>query len=290
MKMHNAIPWRDNLYLFNYRSVHTQPVEYFHYHEGLEILYIHEGAGKYIIDNQMYSLQPGTLVLIKPFQIHDIQVIVPPNYVRTLLKMKASIMERSLSLLPQLTTAVMQSLDHPWARQVFHLSSKDSSYLENQFHQLHELLNIVPSKTQKEVVTLFLFHFFTYFNSCIYPAEHQGAPRNSEALSQIEAVGAMVQWIEEHYRLSFTMNDMAAALHFSPGYLSRLFREQTGRTIVDYTNERRLEEARTLLGSPVLSIELISKQTGFNYPSYFIAMFKKKYGLTPQQYRKRMEN
>ncbi len=30
MKIHHSIPWRDNLYLFNYRSVHTEPVKYFH--------------------------------------------------------------------------------------------------------------------------------------------------------------------------------------------------------------------------------------------------------------------
>ena len=166
--------WRDNLYLFNYRSVHTEPVEYFHYHEGLEILYIHEGAGRYIVDNQTYSLKPGTLVLIKPFQIHHIKVIVPPNYIRDLLKIKASVIERFLTALPRLTTAVSQLLDHPWSNQVFHLSSKDSIYLENQFLQLHEMLASVPPKAQKEVVALFLFHFFTYFNSHIYPPDRSG--------------------------------------------------------------------------------------------------------------------
>ncbi|MEC0201538.1 AraC family transcriptional regulator [Paenibacillus lautus] len=285
MKIHHSIPWRDNLYLFNYRSVHTEPVEYFHYHEGLEILYIHEGAGKYIVNNQTYSLKPCTLVLIKPFQIHHIKVIVPPNYIRSLLKIKASVIERFLTALPQLTTAVSQLLEHPWSNQVFHLSSKDALYLENQFLQLHEMLDSVPTKVQKEVVALFLFHFFTYFNSHIYPPDRSGGFKYHTVADSIEPVGAMVRWIGKHYHLSFTINEMAAELHFSPSYLSKLFKEQLGMTIIEYTNNKRLEEARTLLSLPSLTIEDISKQTGFNYPSYFIAMFKKKYGMTPLQYR-----
>ena len=85
----------------------------------------------------------------------------------------------------------------------------------------------------------------------------------------------MVRWIGKHYHLSFTINEMVAELHFSPSYLSKLFKEQMGMTIIEYTNNKRLEEARTLLGLPSLTIEDVSKQTGFNYPSYFIAMFKK---------------
>ncbi|MGO4786170.1 AraC family transcriptional regulator [Paenibacillus sp. FSL K6-1330] len=285
MKIHHSIPWRDNLYLFNYRSVHTEPVEYFHYHEGLEILYIHEGAGRYIVNNQTHSLKPGTLVLIKPFQIHHIQVIVPPNYIRSLLKIKASVIERFLTALPQLTTAVSQLLEHPWSNQVFHLSSKDALYLENQFLQLHEMLASVPRKVQKEVVALFLFHFFTYFNSHIYPPDRSGGFKYHTAAASLEPVGAMVSWIGKHYHLSFTINEIAADLHFSPSYLSKLFKDQMGMTIIEYTNNKRLEEARTLLGLPSLTIEEVSKQTGFNYPSYFIAMFKKKYGMTPLQYR-----
>ncbi|AYB42899.1 AraC family transcriptional regulator [Paenibacillus lautus] len=290
MKIHHAIPWSDNLYLFDYRKVHTDPVEYFHYHEGLEILYIHDGAGRYIVDNQTYSLKPCTLVLIKPFQIHHIKVVVPPNYVRSLLKIKASVIDHFLTALPQLTAVVSQLMEHPWSSQVFHLSSKDALTLENQFLQLHDMLASVPPKVQKEVVALFLFHFFTYFNSRIYSPAHNGILDPHPAAGSIEPVGAMVRWIGRHFSLPFTINEMAEELHFSPSYLSKLFKDQIGMTIIEYTNNKRLEEARTLLGLPSLTIEEISKRSGFNYPSYFIALFKKKYGMTPLQYRMQMES
>ncbi|MWV44072.1 helix-turn-helix domain-containing protein [Paenibacillus sp. HJL G12] len=289
MKIHNAIQWRDNLYLFHYRSVRTEPVEYFHAHEGLEILYIHEGTGKYIINNQTYPLQPCTLILVKPFQIHEIKVRVPPDYVRTLLKIKASVIESFLGVLPQLTSALTQFLEQKLSYQVFYLSHKDASYFEDQFLHLHETLAIVPSKFQKEIVPLFLFQFFTHFNSHIYSPGANKVMLHLASSGSTELIGAIVKWIDKHYNLSFTIKDMAEEFHFSPNYLSKLFKEQMGLTIIEYTNERRLEEAKMLLSEETLTVEEISKEAGFNYPSYFIAMFKKRYGMTPHRYRMRME-
>ncbi|OBZ17142.1 AraC family transcriptional regulator [Bacillus sp. FJAT-26390] len=289
MKIHNSINWRDNLYLFNYRSVSEESLEYFHAHDGLEILYIHEGAGSYFIENQRYTLQPGTLVLIKPFQVHKLKVVVPPNYIRSLLKIKASVIERFLTSLPQLASAFNELMAHPLPNQVFHLSPNEACYFENQFLQLHELLAVTASKLQKEVVTLFLFQFFTYFNSHIYSLENNNKRNHAAAPRSTEPIGAIVKWIDRYYKLSFTINDIASELHFSASYLSKVFKDQMGVTIVEYTNEKRLEEARTLLALEFLTIEEISRKTGFNYPSYFIAMFKKKYGVTPLRYRMSME-
>jgi AraC-like DNA-binding protein len=264
-------------------------LEYFHAHDGLEILYIHEGAGSYFIENQRYKLQPGTLVVIKPFQVHKLKVIVPPNYIRSLLKIKASVIERFLTALPQLTSAFNELIAHPLPNQVFHLSPKDASDLEIQFLQLHELLAVAPLKLQKEVVTLFLFQFFTYFNSHIFSLENNTMRVHAATVRSTEPIGAIVKWIDRYYKLSFTINDIASELHFSASYLSKVFKEQMGVTIIEYTNEKRLEEARTLLALEFLTIEEISRETGFNYPSYFIAMFKKKYGITPLRYRMSME-
>ncbi|MGN7490331.1 AraC family transcriptional regulator [Paenibacillus sp. SAF-054] len=289
MKIHNAIRWTDNLYVFNYRSVLSEPVEYFHAHEGLEVLYIHEATGEYIINNRQFTLQPRTLILVKPFQIHRIKVNAPPDYVRTLLKIKSSVVDSFLAALPQLASALSQFMDHDLPYQLFYLTPKDGNYMENEFSQLYETLTVVQPMLRKEVVTLFLFYFFTYFNSHIYPQQPSPSLTHPPSASTTEFIGTMVKWIDKHYHLSFTVTDMAADLHFSPNYLSKLFKEQMDMTIVEYTNAKRLEEARTLLAVPSLTIEEISKVTGFNYPSYFIAMFKKKYGMTPHRYRMRMK-
>ena len=280
--------WEDHLYLFNYRRTYTEPVEYFHAHEGLELLYIHEGTGKYIIDDRVYSLQPGALIVIKPFQVHYIRMIVPPNYIRSLLKIKISFIEQFTGLFPQFTALFVQMMEQPMTMQVFHLSGKHGAQVESQLLQLHEQLKLGPQSLRKEAVTLFFLHFFMYFQTHIYtPGEN--ASSSWAASRTTKHINAILKWIDEHYKSTFTISFMASALHFSPNYLSKLFKEQIGKTIIEYTNEKRLEEARMLLQRRTHSVEEICREAGFKYPSYFIQIFKKRYGLTPHQYREQLE-
>lgn len=289
MKIHNAIRWQDNAYLFEFQGVRTEPVEYFHAHEGLEILYVLEGAGKYVINNRTLPLKPSTLVVVKPFQMHEIKVQVPPAYIRTLLKVKSSVIERCIHALPNLASAFHAFLEHKRACQVFYLSPAHATYLEGRFLQLKETLALVPPNFRVEAVTLFSFQFFEYFVSRIYMAGPSVSPQEGGASGTEELVGMIAKWIDKHYNLPFTLNDMAAELHFSPNYLSKTFKEGMGISITAFTNEKRLEEARMLLAVPSLTIEEIGKLTGFRYPSYFIFLFKTKYGETPHRYRMRME-
>lgn len=289
MKIHNAIRWQDNAYLFEFQGVHTEPVEYFHAHEGLEILYVLEGTGKYVINNRMFPLKPSTLVVVKPFQIHEIKVQVPPAYIRTLLKIKSSVIERFIHALPNLASAFHSFLEHKRACQVFYLLPDHASDLEGRFMQLKETLAVVPPSFRVEAVTLFSFQFFEYFVSRIYMAGPSVSLQEGGAPGPEELVGLIAKWIDKRYNLPFTLNDMAAELHFSANYLSRTFKERMGISITAFTNDKRLEEARMLLAIPSLTIEEIGRMTGFNYPSYFISLFKTKYGETPHRYRMRMK-
>ncbi|MFC6227963.1 helix-turn-helix domain-containing protein [Paenibacillus allorhizosphaerae] len=282
--------WEDNLYLFNYRRTYTEPVEYFHAHEGLELLYIHEGSGKYIIDDRVFSLQPGTLIVIKPFQVHYIRMIVPPIYIRSLLKIKVSFIEQFSALFPQFTSFLSQMLEQKMTVQVFHLSGKHSVQVDSQFLQLHEQIRLGPPNLRKEGVMLFFLNFFMFFQTQIYIPGENAAPAPWTLSRATKQINSILKWIDQHYKTSFTIPFMASELHFSPNYLSKLFKEQIGKTIMEYTNEKRLEEARMLLQLRSHSVEEICKETGFTYTSYFIQMFKKKYGLTPHRYRERLES
>jgi AraC-like DNA-binding protein/mannose-6-phosphate isomerase-like protein (cupin superfamily) len=75
------------------------------------------------------------------------------------------------------------------------------------------------------------------------------------------------------------------SLHSSPDYLSRLFREATGQSMVAYITERRTSLARNLLVSSALNISEISHASGYDDPSYFTRVFRKETGLAPRQYR-----
>ena len=81
------------------------------------------------------------------------------------------------------------------------------------------------------------------------------------------------------------MEQIGKDLHYNPLYCERLFKQNTGTTIISYIIQRRLKEAKRLIleGIP---LNLIPELTGFESYSYFARTFKKYIDLTPLQYKK----
>ena len=79
---------------------------------------------------------------------------------------------------------------------------------------------------------------------------------------------------------------VAEELHTNHSYLSTLFKKEMGVGFSDYLNEVRLKRSQDLLSSTGLSMVEIALRSGFESQSYFTKNFKKKYGMTPSQYRR----
>ena len=77
----------------------------------------------------------------------------------------------------------------------------------------------------------------------------------------------------------------AEHLHLSENYLSDLMKKETGHSAKEHINDFIIDKAKTLLLSESDSVSGIAYTLGFNYPHYFSRLFKKKTGMTPQDYR-----
>lgn len=82
-----------------------------------------------------------------------------------------------------------------------------------------------------------------------------------------------------------SLNAHAQLLNVSPSYLSTLFHKETGRTLTEYVNHKRIEFSIFLLNTTNMQIQLISQHCGFSDINYFIKIFKKYIGKTPTEYR-----
>ncbi len=78
---------------------------------------------------------------------------------------------------------------------------------------------------------------------------------------------------------------MAAAVSLSPGHLTTVIRERTGRTVVDWISERRMAEARRLLVETSESVENIGARVGYDDPTYLARRFRSAHGQTPAAWR-----
>jgi len=97
-------------------------------------------------------------------------------------------------------------------------------------------------------------------------------------------------YIRKHYREKIYLADAAEILGISEGYLSRLFRQETGETFQDYINEERVNRASNLLLYSDLSLTQIAEYVNFPNQSYFGKIFKKYKKMTPRAFRDRYRN
>lgn len=101
----------------------------------------------------------------------------------------------------------------------------------------------------------------------------------------------ILQEVKEYIHAGYTdsnlsLSGVAKKFYLNLSYLSRIFKEETGQTFVDYLAKLRMEKAIKLLSDTDLMVYEISEQVGINDPHYFCICFKKFTGLSANDYRK----
>ncbi|MFT4106458.1 MAG: response regulator [Lacrimispora sp.] len=96
-----------------------------------------------------------------------------------------------------------------------------------------------------------------------------------------------IQYIEVHYGGRITLKDMAEELHLSPNYLCELFKRHTGKNLMEYVTEYRMQKAKTYLNHVEYRVGEVAEMVGYKEAKYFSSAFKKAYGMTPLEYRNR---
>lgn len=87
----------------------------------------------------------------------------------------------------------------------------------------------------------------------------------------------------------FSLEDVAGKLYISPNYLRQLFKQQTGKSFVEYLTILRMEKAASFLEDKLLKVQEVAEKVGFNDYRYFAACFKKHFKMTPSEYREAKE-
>ncbi|HZG87722.1 AraC family transcriptional regulator [Paenibacillus sp.] len=96
------------------------------------------------------------------------------------------------------------------------------------------------------------------------------------------------QYIDLHYMENLYLDHMAEVLETTPKYFSNYFKKTFGVNYVEYLNKVRLQHAKVLLRDTSLSVAEVGEKTGYINSSTFTTTFKKYFGISPSEYRKRM--
>ena len=238
---------------------------YTHWHENIEVLHCLEGSGIIQLDADSLEIHEGETVIVNSRCLHAIRT---DDKIRYLCLIVDNEFFKSNGI-------KIDSL-------IFDIKFTDveANELMKNIWKVFEHKNEMFEKAEKrQSILTFILHLCK-MHSRIRKEE---AEHNSKAYA---AVLDAVEYINVNFIQRITIEELSNMFNYSKYHFSRLFKENTGLTIIDHINKRRCEHARLLLRDTQKPVSQICYECGFDTPSYFTKEFKLQYGLLPSDYRK----
>lgn len=238
--------------------------EHHNHHDEYEF-YLHlSGDVSFEVENRIYPLSRGSVLLVRPYEYHHCIVQSPTQHTYYWMLLQANAHE------PWIREVFLHQ-DHP--RVVAQLSEK--ALLEAEAH-LTALYHPKLSFLDRQL------HFWTFLrmlsDSDIQP------PELPSALTPVAA--AALTYMDEHLSDPLDMEQLARYCHVSVNTLERHFQKGLQASPSAVLRKKRLVHSSQLLRDG-LSVSEACDQSGFTDYSSYIATFRKFFGLTPLQYQKK---
>jgi two-component system, response regulator YesN len=98
--------------------------------------------------------------------------------------------------------------------------------------------------------------------------------------------GIVKAYVQEHYGEDLSLDLIADIVHLHPAYLSKVFKDGENINLSGYITEIRMEKAAEMLGNTDRKVQDVMRMVGYQKSQYFSKLFKEKYGVTPNEYKK----
>lgn len=287
-KFDQQIKNKPNPYTFNSKLEIVKHSRYsiipMHIHDYVEMNYIYSGSCSAIIQEREVVLNQGDVCIMDTNVPHTIintgkdDIII--NFLMKKSYFNASMLSRlsSNSIMSDfLLEAISKSQKHN-RYILFHCqeSTKLPYFVENLLCDYYE-----PSFSSKDTINAYMVLVFSELLH--YYQKNQQRTRNESSTGDIRKI---LEYIEENY-MTCTLESVAEHFSFHPNYLSRYIPKHTGKTFKQLVQEQRLNKAVFLLLNTDLTIEEIIGEVGYQNYGFFNKMFKERYSLTPNNYRKK---
>lgn len=260
----------------------------FHSHDYNELVLLHGGNCRFLVGNQFFNLQPGNLLMLDGNTIHKAYVFGETDfYERSVLHFKS---EWILPILEELNvTYLLELFKENKNGLIRHFSKQEYVVLENKMREI-ELISIRNSETfdnsnnldaarLKLLVVQLLIFIYQSDDTLI----HKEETNRDEKTKLVECI---TSYLFANFDQPITIDEISKEVGLTKSYMSHLFKDVTGYTIMNYLMVYRLSQARQLLVSNHSeSIKEIAYRSGFRSESHFSRFFKNNVGFTPTEYR-----
>lgn len=236
-----------------------------HYHGLYEIYFLEEGNCTYIIDDKVYNVQSGDIVIIPDGVIHHTKYD-DINHSRILINC-------DMRYLP---SSVQSSIA---AGYYLYRNPFITDEVKRVFGKIESEYKLSDAHSD-EIISC---HTHSLFYILM---------RNADSCLDIDEGNKLIEqavaYIRENFSSDITLSDLAKRFSVSPEHFSRMFKKETGLGFSKYLNSLRLQYAEQLLKTAAgRNITQVAESCGFEDSNYFSKKFKEAYGISPKKVQKK---
>ena len=258
------------------RDSYLQNVQ-LHHHDFYEIYFLVSGDVTYTIENKLYHVAPGDVLLISPNELHQVHIVPEMDaYERYVLWVKPEMVEK----LSTEKTDLFRNLG---------LTASDH---ENQLRldpgdqrQIHMLMQMLYEETQIESYGAELMQnsLLTQLLVTVNRLADQKKNYEADSIQTNKYVSQAIEYINSHYAEPISLEQLANLFYVSKSHLSHEFQHLVGTSVYRYIQKKRLLIACQLLAQGKKP-NAVYVSCGFNDYTGFYRAFKTEYGLSPREY------
>lgn len=246
-----------------------------HKHDFYLILFVSNGKGVHVIDFVKYDVKPNSIFLMTPGQVHswnlskDIEGFVI-FFTREFYEMQLS--RNSLLEFPFYHSLSSSPLIRPPKIDVV-------EFITGQMFEEYKGIDSPNLRMLRAYLDILLLEAAKYYDTPNVPKTHG----NTFRIRKLE------QLIHENFRTLKQPAGYGDLMNLAPGYLNKICKDTLGKTLTDLLQERMLLEAKRMFAYSDLHVNEVAANLNFADPSYFIRWFRKLSGMTPEDFRKSMQ-
>jgi len=259
----------------------VNPYRYTHSHSGeLELQYVLTGEGSYIVNDKIYDIREGSLLIIHRNEFHRVASISKRKPFRKAGLLLSSSIFNEFGIFKNyaLKTLFKCSPDFP---HLIQFDVNEQVEAEIAVKTMYKDFNDKLTGWKESIAS-------GMGRLCVLIERHKAAGTNKEARHICDPVmQGCLDYIEKNLASDLNLNKLAEVVGLTPNYLSSKFTKTVGINIKDYIIEKRINEAKRKLEKDQQSkVIVVALEVGFNDLSHFNHTFKKIVGFTPSEYRR----
>ena len=253
-----------------------------HWHDEMEIIYIKKGNGTITVDFTQHTVSAGDIALILPGQLHSISQFESESmeYENIIFRLSMLMGDNGDGC----TVHFLKPLQEGQAKNpvLIQRNQPDHEVFGKVIQELDRFSEIRGNGYQLAVKgQLFLFLYYAYGRGILFTEKKPGHAR--------EKIKGILEYIREHFGEEITIRQAAELCFYSESHFMKYFKQYAGMPFIQYLNDYRLTRAGEYLKMTEENVTQIALKCGFENLSYFNRLFRRKFGVTPRQYREDQE-